>query len=180
MPRKDRDAGGALAAGAASSDEEELTALDTGGLDLPEEAPEVENEQEDIDPLTAADEKADVGEKSHSGAAAAEAAAGTQDPLSTDTAASFLGTAYSNITDPDAPGMPDHPLGGIDTQLYPRWPAGHARFPPQLPFLEALATCETLDCVRDAHLQPRGGARFNFPHFLVIGWQKSATTSVFQ
>ena len=53
------------------------------------------------------------------------------------------------------------------------------RFPPDLPFLEALAGCDTLDCVRDAHSQPRRGACFSFPHFIIIGFQKTATTSLY-
>ncbi|WPT16805.1 hypothetical protein PSENEW3_00004813 [Picochlorum sp. SENEW3] len=54
------------------------------------------------------------------------------------------------------------------------------RFPRDLPFLEALPTCETLKCVRDAHLQPRGDARFNFPHFIIAGYSKSASTSLYK
>lgn len=53
------------------------------------------------------------------------------------------------------------------------------RFPPDMPFIQAIATCDTFECVRDAHRQPRKGARFNFPHFMIIGWQKSATTSLY-
>jgi hypothetical protein len=48
-----------------------------------------------------------------------------------------------------------------------------------LPFLEALAQCDTLECLRHAHAQPRAHPTFNFPHFLVIGFQKAATTSLF-
>jgi hypothetical protein len=53
------------------------------------------------------------------------------------------------------------------------------RFPPDMPFIQAIATCDSFECVRDAHRQPRKGARFNFPHFMIIGWQKSATTSLY-
>ncbi len=53
------------------------------------------------------------------------------------------------------------------------------RFPPDMPFMQAIATCDSFECVRDAHRQPRKGARFNFPHFMIIGWQKSATTSLY-
>lgn len=53
------------------------------------------------------------------------------------------------------------------------------RFPPDMPFIQALATCDTLECVRDAHAQPRRGARFNFPHAIIAGWQKAATTSTY-
>jgi hypothetical protein len=54
------------------------------------------------------------------------------------------------------------------------------RFPPDMPFLEALPTCETFKCVRDAHLQPRGEAKYNFPHFIIAGYSKSASTSLYK
>lgn len=54
------------------------------------------------------------------------------------------------------------------------------RFAPEVSFLEALPTCETLKCVRDAHLQPHGDARFNFPHFIIAGYSKSASTSLYK
>lgn len=55
------------------------------------------------------------------------------------------------------------------------------RFPPDLPYLDALKTCETLKCVRDAHAQPRQGKeKFNFPHFIIAGYSKSATTSLYK
>jgi hypothetical protein len=56
------------------------------------------------------------------------------------------------------------------------------RFPPDMPFLEALSTCETFKCVRDAHLQPRTheSQRFNFPHFIIAGYSKSASTSLYK
>ena len=44
--------------------------------------------------------------------------------------------------------------------------------------LEALANCSDFECLRTAHTLPRGSARFNFPHFLIIGWQKAGTTSL--
>ncbi len=46
--------------------------------------------------------------------------------------------------------------------------------------LEALRACsfEGLECVRAAHALPAGGAKFNFPHFMIIGFQKAATTSL--
>jgi len=54
------------------------------------------------------------------------------------------------------------------------------RFPPDTPFLKALSSCETLECLKDAHqLRDRGPAKFNFPHFLIIGFQKTATTSLY-
>ena len=45
-------------------------------------------------------------------------------------------------------------------------------------FLEALKGCNDMVCVRDAHKLPKGEATFNFPHFLIIGFQKAATTSL--
>lgn len=46
-------------------------------------------------------------------------------------------------------------------------------------FLDKLATCDSLDCLREAHMLPRGAAKFNHPHFLIIGFQKAATTSLY-
>ena len=54
------------------------------------------------------------------------------------------------------------------------------RFPPDMPFLEALGTCETFACIREAHLLPKGKAKFNFPQFIIDGYSKSATTSLFR
>jgi len=58
--------------------------------------------------------------------------------------------------------------------------------PPELhnprassPFLDMIPTCSSLDCLKKAHLLPRGPAKFNHPHFLIIGFQKAATTSLF-
>jgi hypothetical protein len=48
-----------------------------------------------------------------------------------------------------------------------------------MPFLKALATCENLACVKRAHDQPRKGVKYNFPHFIILGFQKAATTSLF-
>jgi hypothetical protein len=46
-------------------------------------------------------------------------------------------------------------------------------------FLQALAVCKDMVCVREAHLLPREeGVTYNFPHFLIIGFQKAATTSL--
>lgn len=35
-----------------------------------------------------------------------------------------------------------------------------------------------MECVKSAHYQPKKEAKFNFPHFLIIGFQKAATTSL--
>jgi hypothetical protein len=53
------------------------------------------------------------------------------------------------------------------------------RFPAGTTFLEGLRSCDTLNCVRDAHTLPKGNAKFNFPHFLIAGYSKSATTSLY-
>jgi hypothetical protein len=47
------------------------------------------------------------------------------------------------------------------------------------PFLDKLATCDSLECLKEAHMLPRGAAKFNHPHFLIIGFQKAATTSLY-
>ena len=43
-----------------------------------------------------------------------------------------------------------------------------------VPFLEVLSTCPSLECLREAHAQSRQPGQFNFPHALLIGWQESA------
>lgn len=67
-------------------------------------------------------------------------------------------------------------------------------FPSTTSFLEALETCSTLECLRDAHHQPRlqsssasdgadtaaSTAGFNFPHFIIIGFQKTATNALYK
>lgn len=45
-------------------------------------------------------------------------------------------------------------------------------------FLNALKDCTDMICVRKAHELPKKDATFNFPHFLIIGFQKAATTSL--
>lgn len=53
------------------------------------------------------------------------------------------------------------------------------RFSKDQSFLEALSTCQTLECIHDAHLQPqRRGAKYNFPQFFVLGAARSATTGL--
>jgi hypothetical protein len=44
--------------------------------------------------------------------------------------------------------------------------------------VEAVRGCATLECLRVAHEKPPGKAKFNFPHFMIVGFQKSATTSL--
>lgn len=45
--------------------------------------------------------------------------------------------------------------------------------------VEAIRGCRTLPCINYAHSRGEGPATFNFPHFFIIGWQKTATTSLF-
>lgn len=45
-------------------------------------------------------------------------------------------------------------------------------------FLSALQSCTDMVCIQNAHKLPKGNAKFNFPHFLIIGFQKAATTSL--
>ena len=44
--------------------------------------------------------------------------------------------------------------------------------------VEAVRGCDTFECLRVAHEKPAGKATFNFPHFMIVGFQKSATTSL--
>jgi Sulfotransferase domain len=47
-------------------------------------------------------------------------------------------------------------------------------------FLKALAACGDHECLTEVHKMPRSTKLFNFPHFMIIGFQKSATTSLFK
>lgn len=47
-------------------------------------------------------------------------------------------------------------------------------------FVDALSTCTSLECLRKAHKIPKEKTQFNFPHALIVGWQKSATTSLYK
>jgi hypothetical protein len=61
-------------------------------------------------------------------------------------------------------------------------PAGAAGAPakPARGMLGALGGCWDFKCLRWAHGLPRQGAgAFNFPHFMLVGWQKAATTSLY-
>lgn len=44
--------------------------------------------------------------------------------------------------------------------------------------LQELAGCTSVKCIIRAHDKIDGRTRFNMPHFMLIGWQKCATTSV--
>lgn len=54
------------------------------------------------------------------------------------------------------------------------------RFTPGMTYLDALASCQTLKCIREAHKLPHGEAKYNFPHFFIAGYSKSASTSLYQ
>lgn len=54
------------------------------------------------------------------------------------------------------------------------------RFTPEMTYLDALASCQTLKCIREAHKLPHGKAKYNFPHFFIAGYSKSASTSLYQ
>jgi len=47
-------------------------------------------------------------------------------------------------------------------------------------FLKKINECSTHKCITEAHKMPRSTKIFNFPHFMIIGFQKSATTSLFK
>lgn len=44
------------------------------------------------------------------------------------------------------------------------------------------ADCRSFACLREAHAAAAGrsDARFNFPHFIIAGWQKTATTALYR
>lgn len=69
-----------------------------------------------------------------------------------------------------------------DTWIPPGRPKERIRFAPSenITFLEAIKTCETLACVKEAHMIPRKETetKFNFPHFMIAGYSKSATTTL--
>ena len=48
-------------------------------------------------------------------------------------------------------------------------------------YIDILKTCKSLECLRHAHSRQSVNEKkaFNFPHMLLIGYQKSATTSIF-
>lgn len=55
------------------------------------------------------------------------------------------------------------------------------RFWPGATYLEALPNCQTLKCIREAHRQlPKRNISYNFPHFFIAGYSKSASTSIYQ
>jgi hypothetical protein len=52
---------------------------------------------------------------------------------------------------------------------------------PVLSPFEELASCQSLECVSALHPSlKKSSAKFNYPHFFLAGWQKSATTSIYR
>ncbi|PSC68491.1 sulfotransferase [Micractinium conductrix] len=45
---------------------------------------------------------------------------------------------------------------------------------------EALRGCSTLACLQQAHMRSKHPQQFNFPHFLLLGFPKCATTSLYR
>lgn len=70
-------------------------------------------------------------------------------------------------------------VGIDDTAAETYRPPGPMNPRASSPFLDKIATCSSLECLKAAHLLPRGVAKFNHPHVLIIGFQKAATTSLF-
>ncbi|PSC68100.1 deacetylase sulfotransferase [Micractinium conductrix] len=69
--------------------------------------------------------------------------------------------------------MPDgSPLGALDTHTPEQRQQAEA-------FATAVAACQDFDCLRQANELPRAPGQFRFPHFMVIGFPKCATTSIY-
>lgn len=45
--------------------------------------------------------------------------------------------------------------------------------------LQRLHQCKSFECLKTVQLELVGRARFNVPHFFLIGWQKCATSSIY-
>ena len=45
--------------------------------------------------------------------------------------------------------------------------------------LERLGQCTSFECLKTVQLELVGRTRFNVPHFFLIGWQKCATSSIY-
>ncbi|GBF94417.1 hypothetical protein Rsub_07231 [Raphidocelis subcapitata] len=72
--------------------------------------------------------------------------------------------AAARLNNSLAPSAPGPPAGGaVD---------GNAR-------AAAVAACRSFACLRAAHKLPAGAARFNFPHAMIVGFPKCATTSLY-
>ena len=67
-----------------------------------------------------------------------------------------------------------HKIGGFGI------PFNVSRFPAGTSFLDAVLSCHDFECLHDAHLLPRPAGVFPFPAFIIIGWQKCATTSLYR
>ena len=55
---------------------------------------------------------------------------------------------------------------------------GHAQDENVTKVLDWMADCRNISCIIKANDRLQGRTRFNLPHFFLVGWQKSATTSV--
>lgn len=71
----------------------------------------------------------------------------------------------------------DGDIDGIPAELYR--PPGPPNPRASSKFLDKIPTCDSLECLKEAHELPRGVAKFNHPHFIIIGFQKAATTSLY-
>jgi hypothetical protein len=118
---------------------------------------------------------------------AGQAARGGADDYEDEAAEAEEGVADDDYGDADeVPGKVQLPhetaatAAATPSPAAPRALQPSGRWPAATPLLEALAGCDSLACVRDAHAQPRGAAGpFNFPHFFIAGWPKSATTTLY-
>lgn len=81
---------------------------------------------------------------------------------------------YKSFSGPMAKHTLEERPAGPSEDLSERYrPADDAQLPrASSPFLDKVASCDSLDCLREAHMLPRGAAKFNHPHFLIIGFQK--------
>lgn len=46
-------------------------------------------------------------------------------------------------------------------------------------FIDAVKECKDLECLTKAHKLPRQEGQFNFVHAFIVGWPKTATTSLY-
>ena len=86
--------------------------------------------------------------------------------------------AFEEYPIPLAPKLEDRIDKVIDKDLIPlQMPSGSEN---DQSFMDVIKSCLTLECLQEAHqLKGKSSVRFNFPHALLVGWQKSATTSLY-
>lgn len=68
---------------------------------------------------------------------------------------------------------------GYEQEQQPDAPGHKAKRRKKSAYHRALERCVTLACLQEAAQQERYKGQFLFPHFFILGWQKSATTSLF-